>query len=272
MYPELLKIGPITIYSFGLMMGIAFIVGNYLLTKELKRKGLNPNLATTITLIALVAGIIGAKINYLLENFRYFLLDPIGMTFSAAGLTWYGGFLLATAMIYFYTRRKKISFWRIADSATPGVAWGYGIARIGCHLAGDGCYGIPTDLPWGVCYARGTYPPSEAFRNVPEIASQFPDGIVPDTTPLHPTPIYEFLLATGIFLLLWKLRKRKEPDGVLFMYYLILAGIARFAIEFIRINPRILLGLSEAQLISAVLIVAGFFGLRYFRRERPSIE
>ncbi|MGA9363152.1 MAG: prolipoprotein diacylglyceryl transferase [Bacteroidota bacterium] len=265
MYPELFKIGPFTVYSFGLMMGISFIVANYFLAKELKRKGVNPAFASSITLIALVAGISGSKILYLLENFGDFVQDPIGRAFSPAGLTWYGGFILATAMIYLYGRSKKVSFWKIADSASPGLIWAYGIARIGCHLSGDGDYGIPTTLPWGVSYARGTYPPSEAFRTLPEIARAYPNGIVPDNTPLHPTPIYEFILATGIFLLLWELRKRDYPAGRLFMIYLIAAGLERFFIEFIRINPRILFGLSEAQIIAIVLIAAGLYGLSRFK-------
>ncbi len=272
MYPELLKLGPITIYSYGLMMGISFIVANYFLAKELGRKGLNPAVASTITLIALAAGISGSKIMYLLENFRYFVRDPIGMAFSPSGLTWYGGFFLATAMIYVYVKTKKISFWKIADSASPGLMWGYGVARIGCHLSGDGDYGFPTTLPWGVSYANGTYPPSEAFRNVPQIAGQFPGGIVPDSTPVHPTPIYEFLLATGIFLLLWRLRRRNVPEGNLFMLYLIYSGSERFLIEFIRINPRIFLGLSEAQIIAIVVIATGLYGLNRFRPGEPTAQ
>jgi phosphatidylglycerol:prolipoprotein diacylglycerol transferase len=268
MHPELFKIGPVTVYSYGLMMGIAFIVANYFLGKEVKRKGLNPALASSITLIALVAGISGSKILYLLENFSYFARDPIGMAFSPSGLTWYGGFILATAMIYLYSRSKKVSFWKIADATSPGLMWGYGIARIGCHLSGDGDYGMPTSLPWAASYARGTYPPSEAFRNVPEIADKFPGGVVPDTTLVHPTPIYEFLLATGIFILLWKLRKRPSPDGYLFMLYLIFAGFERFLIEFIRINPRILFGLSEAQIFSLILMTLGFYGFSRLRHTR----
>jgi phosphatidylglycerol:prolipoprotein diacylglycerol transferase len=266
MYPELFKIGPFTVYSFGLMMGIAFIVANALLARELRRKGMNPSLASTITLIALVAGVSGSKILYLLENLHYFARDPLGTAFSPSGLTWYGGFILATAVIYLYVRSKKVSFWRIADAASPGLMWAYGIARIGCHLSGDGDYGIPTTLPWGVSYARGTYPPSVAFRDLPDIASKFPNGIVPNDTPLHPTPVYEFLLATVIFFLLWKLRKRNLPDGRLFMVYLVFAGFERLLIEFIRINPRILLGFTEAQIFALILIVLGLIGFRHFRQ------
>ena len=271
MYPELFKIGPFTVYSFGLMMGISFIVANYFLAKEFKRKGISPAFASTTTLIALVAGVSGSKILYLLENFSYFLRDPVGAAFSPSGLTWYGGFILATAMIYLYVRAKRISFWRVADAASPGLIWAYGIARIGCHLSGDGDYGLPTSLPWGVSYARGTYPPSEAFRDLPQIADQFLNGVVPNDTLLHPTPIYEFLLATGIFFLLWKLRRRNYPDGRLFMIYLISAGLERFLVEFIRINTRILIGLTEAQIFAIVLIGVGLYGLRRFQRVEAGI-
>ncbi len=261
MCPKIVTIGPFTIYGFGLMMGIAFIVGSILLTRELKRKKLDPDFGNSITLIALVAGIAGSKILFLIENWQDFLRAPIGLTFSAAGLTWYGGFLLALGCIYLYIRRKKIPFSKICDAAGPALILAYGIARIGCHLSGDGDYGIPTSLPWGTNYEHGTYPPSAAFNGT-EIAKQFPGGIVPDSTPLHPTPVYEFILCTVIFIFLWRIRKRKTLDGTLFMWYLILAGLERFVIEFIRINPPFLFGLSEAQVIALILIAIGLYGMK----------
>ncbi len=262
MYPRIVTIGPFTIYGFGLMMGIAFIVASIILTKELKRKKLDPDLGNSITLIALVAGIAGSKILFLFENWQDFLRAPVEFTFSASGLTWYGGFLLATGCIYLYIRKKKIPFSKICDATAPALILGYGIARIGCHLAGDGDYGIPTSLPWGTNYEHGTYPPSIAFRDVPEIARNFPNGIVPDNTPLHPTPVYEFILCALIFAVLWRIRKQKTPDGTLFMWYLILSGVERFTIEFIRINPPFLFGLSEAQVVALVLIAIGLYGMK----------
>lgn len=263
MYPELFNIGPFTVYSYGLMLGTAFIVGSYLLTKEFERKKLNPNFATEITFLAIIFGIAGAKLFHIIENIDSFFQAPFDMIFSGGGLTFYGGFILAVVAIYIYMKRKKISFLFIADAAAPALAIAYGIGRIGCHLAGDGDYGIPTTLPWGTNYENGTVPPSVMFRGS-EIAAQYPGGVVPDNTPLHPTPIYEFLVASLIFFALWKYRKKDVPDGQLFMLYLIFSGTSRLMVEYIRLNPRILLGLSEAQLISVGLIIAGIVGLIYF--------
>ena len=172
MYPVLFKIGPFSIYSFGLMMGLGFLTASYILTKELRRKGLDANLGNTITLFALIFGIAGSKMLFLFENWEEFVRDPMN-AFSPGGLTWYGGLILATAVIYVYTRRKNLPFWKICDAAAPGLMLGYGIARIGCHLAGDGDYGVPTDLPWATVYAKGTYPPSVAFRDFPEIVHKY---------------------------------------------------------------------------------------------------
>ncbi|MCI0706379.1 MAG: prolipoprotein diacylglyceryl transferase [Ignavibacteriae bacterium] len=270
MYPRLLEIGPFTIYSYGLMLAIGFIAASYLLPSELKRKHINPQFGNNITLIALIAGVAGSKLLYLIEHWSQFVADPIGMAFSPSGLTFYGGFILAAFAIYLYLKKKGIPFFVGADAIAPGLLLGYGIARIGCHLAGDGDYGFPTDLPWGTDYSNGTYPPSAAFRDFPEITSQFPNGIVPDTTPLHPTPVYEFLICSAFFYLLWRMRKTTTPNSKLFMAYLVLAGIERFAIEFLRLNPRLAFGLSEAQLIALVLILVGAYG--WFRlTNKPQI-
>ena len=267
MYPELFKIGPFTVYSYGLMLGIAFITASWLLTKEVTRKKLNPNLGTEVTLLAIIFGIIGAKLFHLFENFSEFIEDPIGMAFNPGGLTFYGGLIVAIISIVIYARRKKIPFLVIADAAAPALALAYGIGRIGCHLAGDGDYGLPTNLPWGTNYENGTVPPSVMFRGS-EIALNYPDGIVPDNTPLHPTPVYEFLICFVIFAILWRLRKKEWIDGKLFAFYLILISIERFSVEFIRLNPRILFGLSEAQLISVFLFFIGTLGIIYFTKNK----
>ncbi len=264
MCPRLVQLGPLTIYSYGLMLGIGFIVASILVTRELIRKGFDPNLGNTITLLAVVFGIAGAKLLYLVESWWEFVQDPIGMTFSPGGLTWYGGFVLATLAIMVYAQKKKIPFFKICDAATPGLMLGYGVARIGCHLSGDGDYGMPTSLPWAAVYSKGTYPPSVAFRDFPDVVAKYGvNGVVPDTLPVHPTPVYEFLLASALFAILWRLRRNNYPDGRLFMLYFMFFGAARFAIEFIRINPRILFGLSEAQLLSVAMIAVGAWGIRF---------
>jgi len=271
MYPVLFEIGPLKIYSFGLMMGIAFIIANLLLTKEFKRKKIKAEYASTVTLLALIGGISGSKILYLFENWNEFIRDPIGMAFSPGGLTFYGGFILATVAIYFYSKRVNVKFIEIADATAPALLLAYGIARIGCHLAGDGDYGYPTNLPWGTDYSHGTYPPSLAFRNFPEITSQFSGGVVPDNTLCHPAPIYEFIICSLFFMFLWKKREQWKTNGTMFSMYLLLAGIERFSIEFIRLNPRLMLGLSEAQIIAVVLIIAGAASLFLLKKAEKKL-
>ncbi len=268
MYPILFKIGPLTVYSYGLMVGIAFIVANYLLTKEFQRRKLAKNLSTEITFLAIVFGIAGAKLFHLFENWSVFLSDPL-IAFSPGGLTFYGGLIVAIIAILIYLKRKRISFLLVADSVSPALILAYGIGRIGCHLSGDGDYGIPTNLPWGTDYSNGTVPPHYMLQGT-EWAKQFPNGLVPDTTPLHPTPIYEFILAVIIFAILWKLRTKQWALGKLFMLYLIFAGLERFFIEFIRLNPRIFLGFTEAQVISIVMIAAGGFGWQYLGKKETA--
>jgi phosphatidylglycerol---prolipoprotein diacylglyceryl transferase len=265
--PILFKIGPLSVYSFGLMMGIGFLAGNYVLVKEFVRKGLPPNFANELTIIAVVFGIAGSKILSVIEDWGSFVSDPLGMIFSPGGLTWYGGFVLATLIIWWDVHRKHYKFASVADAFAPALILGYGVARIGCHLSGDGDYGMPTSLPWGVDYSRGIVPPSFAFRDFPGITAKFPGGIVPDNTLLHPTPIYEFIAGLAIFFFLWKIRKTMRPDGKLFMVYLIFAGLERLLVEFIRLNPRLLFGLSEAQLVSVPLVLVGIGGFLYLSRQ-----
>jgi phosphatidylglycerol:prolipoprotein diacylglycerol transferase len=259
MCPVLFEIGPFTLYSYGLMLAIGFLTASWIMSVEYKRRGMHKDLAGTITMIALVSGVVGAKLLYVFEHWKHFQADP-GILVSPGGLSYFGGFLLATAVIWWYARKKQLSFLVVADATSPGLMMGYGIARLGCHFAGDGDYGFPTNLPWGTDYSRGTMPPSEAFRNFPEITSHFPGGIVPDTTLCHPTPVYEFLLCTLLFALLWKYRAHIHTTGGLFMLYLILAGFERFMIEFVRINPRSLWGLTHYQWMAAGLVVAGLAG------------
>ena len=269
MIPVLFHIGPFKIYSFGLMLGIGFLLGSYILSLEFKRKHLDPNAASMITILAVVFGISGAKILFLFEEWDMFVRDPIGEAFSPGGLTWYGGFALGLAAVSLYVRKKKIPVLKLWDGLAVALMIAYAVARIGCHLSGDGDYGKPTDLPWGTNYEHGSYPPSRAFAIFPEITSQYPGGVVPDNTRCHPTPIYELLLGLGGFVILWKLRERPWPDGKLFMVYLILASLFRFSVEFLRLNPRYLWGLSEAQLVAIVLFFAGLAGLAYFEK-RPA--
>jgi phosphatidylglycerol---prolipoprotein diacylglyceryl transferase len=259
MYPELLHLGPVTIYSYGLMLGIAFLVSNLLITRELRRLGQDPTLATTVTMFALVGGVVGAKLFHLFENWADFLANPRHMLFSSGGLTWYGGFLLATLLIFLYFRRRKLSLLAFADIAAPSLALGYGFGRVGCQLAGDGDYGIPSLLPWAMTYPNGTV--STLASQNPGLAQQyadmFPGQPVPADIPVHPAPVYEIILAVALFALLQHRRKKPLPAGSQFGLFLVLHGLCRFGVEFIRLNPLLLFGLSQAQLISLALVAWG---------------
>jgi len=268
MYPELFTIGPFTVYSYGLMLGIGFIVASTALGHQLKHKAMDLSLGNNITLLAIVFGVIGSKLLYVIENWSTFVQTP-SILYSPGGLTWYGGFFLAAFAVWVYARSKKVSFLDICDAAAPALMIGYGIARIGCHLAGDGDYGMPTDLPWAAVYSNGTYPPSIAFREFTEIVKQYGvNGVVPNDIPVHPAPLYESVLGVAGFWMLLRLAKKPLPSGGLFMIYLVLAAAFRFGVEFIRLNPRFIMGLSEAQLISVVMIIVGIVG--YSRLSRPA--
>ena len=238
MYPYLLEIGPITIASFGAMAALGFLAALQVLSRDFARKGLDEELASTIITTSLIGGLVGSKLYFVLfetpsgQDWKT-IFDQL---FSGYGLTWYGGFIVATAAVVWQVRRRGAFLPEVADSAGIALAVGYAIGRIGCQLAGDGDYGVPTDLPWAMAY---------------------PDGVVPTLEKVHPAPVYETLLHLGIAGLLWGLRTRVLPPGALFAFYLVLAGAARLLVEFIRINPRVLWGLSEAQLISIAMMVCG---------------
>lgn len=278
MYPVLFKIGPLVIYSFGLMMAIAFLTANYFFAKEVKRRALDESHVTKITMIALIGGVAGSKLFSIFEDWSAFVHDPVKTVFSASGLTFYGGFIVATVGILIYLRRKKISFLAFADMIAPVVFLAYGIGRIGCQLAGDGDYGIPTKLPWGAYYSHGTAKPTyvlpDYFERYPEerIVWKFdslkaiPTGVdgmgqpynrFDEVTPCHPTPVYETIAAVACFLLLWSKRKKYAGEtGKLFGLTIFLMGTERFLVEFLRINP-LYASLSMAQWISIALVLAG---------------
>ncbi len=292
MIPILFQIGPLRVYSYGLMLGIAFLLGSYILSRHFKRHKIDPAAANTITILAVIFGIGGAKILYLIEDWSHFVRDPWGMTFSAGGLTWYGGFLLALLVVSLYVRSKRIPFLKVWDGLGIALILAYGVGRIGCHLSGDGDYGGPTHLPWGTIYVQGTAKPAvmlqDYFLRHPEerVTWQYDSLRVliagkdrmgnyysrfDEITPLHPTPIYELLLGCAGFVLLLWLRERFTVDGMLFMAYLMLASTFRFLVEFLRLNPRLWNGLSEAQLFSIVLFFIGLAGLLILRRRTPPL-
>ena len=269
MYPELFKIGPFTVYSFGVMIGLGIIASTTILYLEAKRNKLDIYFALEVVILVTISEIVGGKLLYIIEHWNKFLEQPVVVGLSPDGSTFYGGFILTIIAFYLYVKRKKLSYLFAADVVAPAIPVIYGFGRIGCHLSGDGDYGLPTNLPWGTNYEHGVMPPSVMFR-INHIPNSFPNGIVPDNTPLHPTSVYEAIAAMIIFFILWKYRKHGWLAGRLFMLYLILSSISRFLVEFIRLNQRILFGLSEAQLISIVFFVIGLFG--FYKLKSPTVS
>lgn len=240
MHPVLLSLGPVTIYSYGVMMAFGFVAAGWVIRKELQGQGREPDLAASLVLWAAVGGLVGARLLFILDTWPAFVADPLALILTGAGFIWYGGLLGGIAGVSLCIRRYRLPWLRTMDIVAPAIALGHGIGRIGCHLAGDGDWGPPTDLPWGVVYSRAV------------VGWPYPPGVA-----VHPTPLYEWAAYSLIFVFLWHRRTTAHRPGALFWGYLVLAGLARFGLEFVRINPGVLLGLSLAQVMSIPLVACG---------------
>jgi phosphatidylglycerol:prolipoprotein diacylglycerol transferase len=272
MYPVLFKAGGLVITSFGLMMALSFLTGGWILSRELGRKGENPEVAWDIVMYAAVGGILGAKLYYMILHWPETAADPLGATLSRSGLVWYGGFIAAALLIAWRVSRLKLSVPRVADAVAPALALAYGVGRIGCFLVGDD-YGGPSNLPWAVAFPNGA-PPSTAGNLRQYFGVAVPDSI-PDATVMtvHPTQIYEVLMAIVIFAILWRLRTRFTRPGLLFATYLALAGVERFIVEIFRAKDDRFLGpLTVAQSISIALVVVALLAANWLRRNEPRVE
>jgi phosphatidylglycerol---prolipoprotein diacylglyceryl transferase len=232
-----------------------------------------------ITILALVFGLVGAKVFDAFENWDTFINDP-SMIFSAEGLTFYGGLICAALAIWWYARKHKIGFWHLNDAAAPTLMLAYSLGRIGCQVSGDGDWGIVNTKPnpygwlpdWMWSY---TYP-----NNVARMDSTNPIPGCTDkycfelTQPHFPTPFYETVMCFILFLILWSLRKRLKVPGTLFALYLMLNGIERFFIEKIRVNTKINLAgfqFTQAELISSLLFLSGVILWFYLRKKNAPV-
>jgi phosphatidylglycerol:prolipoprotein diacylglycerol transferase len=221
--------------TFGLMLWLAAVVAAFVMDRNFKRARISED-AVSMVAIAMVAGVVGAKLWHVIDTPEEFRELGWRVLWDSAGLAWFGGLAMGVAALYFQGWWSKVGGLRTLDLAAPAAAIGYGIGRIGCFLAGDGCYGIPTSLPWGM---------------------SFPKGIEPTLVRVHPTPLYELLMGLLIGGWLWMRGSKPRGTGAVVGEYLLLSGAARFLVEFVRRNPKILWGLSNAQLASAGSVVAG---------------
>ena len=236
------------------MVALALITAAYVLQADFDRRGMNADAFTMITVAGLL-GILGAKLYHLLESPAEFFANPLPLFFSRYGFAWFGGFVGGFGAMLVMGWRAKLPLWEFLDACSPAASFGYAIGRIGCFLSGDGDYGKPTSLPWGM---------------------SFPNGVVPTTERVHPAPLYELLIWSAIGWLLWRLGARflKNPGraGEVFCYYLLLTGVARFLVEVIRINPPWILGMSNAQVASVASVTAGCFLLLRLKTQSPALR
>jgi len=238
--PVLFSLGGLDVTAYGVSKVLAALVAGWLLARELRRYRLDSQLAFPLTIAGTVGGFLGAKLYYLAEHANQLAVHDLGGT----GFTWFGGVIGGSAAVLFVARRHRIPTALLAGMASAPLAFAYGVGRVGCLLAGDGTYGRPSDLPW---------------------AMAFPHGTLPTTVPVHPTPLYEAIAAFVVGALLWRLRTRLRP-AALFALFAVLQGLSRFLVEFLRINDRVLVGLSQPQLWSLVLIAIGLIvGYRTMR-------
>jgi phosphatidylglycerol:prolipoprotein diacylglycerol transferase len=279
-----LHLGRLTVPTFGLMVATAMACAYFVLRADIFRRGIAPDkasaAATAEAFIAFpcLAGIAGAKLYHELQSPAEFFAHPLQHLLSQYGFAWFGGLLAGFAAYAWLAWMRRIPLLEMLDAGSPAAALGYGIGRIGCFLSGDGDYGIPTSLPWGM---------------------SFPNGLVPTTQRVHPTPLYELIVACAIAWWLWRLGAKQIaarvsssaapasqarlvspasaasqhpiPRGSIFAAYLILTGVARFLVEFIRINPRSFLGMSNAQCAGLASAMAGV-ALWWYLRSRALSE
>jgi phosphatidylglycerol:prolipoprotein diacylglycerol transferase len=227
--------GPLTIQAFGLCVALAFIGAGAVLYRRFAELGWDPDLAYEATGFALVGGIVGARLWWALGDPGKIFSDPIGHLIGGSGLTWYGGAIGGALAVLGFARWRKVPMWELAGTAVVPVALGYALGRIGCQISGDGDYGVPSTVAWAMPY---------------------PDGVIPTTVPVLPTPIFETVFVGLIALALWGLRDRLSPP-VLVGAYCVSTGLERFIIEFWRRNPSVDGFLTLAQLTSLALMIGG---------------
>jgi phosphatidylglycerol:prolipoprotein diacylglycerol transferase len=240
MYPTIVRLGPITVYSFGVMMALAFVVSGLIVTRELDRRGMDAHLGSPLVFWGAIGGLLGARLWIIFDDLGAFVQAPLSFLLTGAGFVWYGGLLGGLLAVSLFIRFHRLPWLLTTDCLALAAPLGHAIGRIGCQLAGDGDWGRETTLPWGMAYTNAI------------IGWDYAPGVL-----VHPAPLYEAGLYTMIFAILWRLRLRVRGAGAILGTYFVLAGVARFGVEVIRIEPRVLFGLTEAQLFSAGLVAAG---------------
>jgi phosphatidylglycerol:prolipoprotein diacylglycerol transferase len=256
-YPELFSLGPVTVYSYGVLLAASYLLGLQLARSRAKRWGLDSNRVLDLGIYIIIAALIGAKLLLLVVDFDQFRQAPAEiLSLARSGGVFYGGLILAVVVAFWYIHKHALPFWTTCDVFAPGIALGHVTGRLGCLAAGC-CYGKPTELPWGITFTNPL-----AAENVGT-----PLGI-----PLHPTQLYEAGAALVILGFLLTFERRGRPfAGRTFWAYMLLYAVSRFVIEFFRGDPRgMVFGvLSTSQFISLVLAPMSIGMLIYLSRVTP---
>lgn len=234
MQPEI-DLGPIELQTFGICLAAAAIAAGAVVARRLRELGRPPDWAYEILFAGMIGGVVGSRLDYVIQNYDEASGDLLGSLFSGSGLVWFGGFLGGAAGVLAWAARRGYLGRELLDVCSPALALGYAVGRVGCQVSGDGDYGVASDLPWAMAY---------------------PDGTVSTLEEVHPTPVYETLAMGLVTAVLWRMRDRL-PAGRLFALYLVLAGAERLLVEFIRRNEDVVAGLTLPQLVSLGMVVVG---------------
>jgi phosphatidylglycerol:prolipoprotein diacylglycerol transferase len=257
---------PLPVPTFGLMVGIAFLVSLRFANVEVKRliPAHPPRFMDNVGFIGFFAGIIGARLFHLLEHPAEFVEHPMAMLLSRGGFTIFGGLIVGTAAGLYYARAKQVPVPSLLDAVAPALMLGYALGRIGCQISGDGDWGIAANMA-----AKPDWLPTWLW------AQTYTGNILGAEIPppgVYPTPLYEVVMGLAAFGLLWHLRKHRHRAGWLFAVYLVVAGVERLLIESIRVNTTYeIFGreVTQAQIIAVLCIGAGAFGMWKLRRLNP---
>jgi phosphatidylglycerol---prolipoprotein diacylglyceryl transferase len=244
MLPEL-HLGPVTIQTFGICFALGFLASGAIIARRLGELGRPVDWAYEMVFAGLIGGLVGSRLDYIVQNYHSVSHDLLHNLFSGSGLVWYGGVVGGAVGMLLWAYRRGFLGLQLLDVCAVPLAAGNAIGRVGCQVSGDGDYGTASHLPWAMAYPKGT---------------------VPTTQEVQPTPVYETLALGLAAIVLWHLRDRFRP-GVLFAVYLVLAGLERFLVEFIRRNHELVAGLTLPQVISLAMIVAGASWLAVWRGE-----
>ena len=258
-YPFILRLGPLELTGYGLMMMVAFLMAGWAIQLDLRRRTLDEEFAADIVIAGVIGGLVGAKIWYVLLTGEWDAL------FRRGGFVWYGGFLGAAAAILVNGWRRNVPWRFTVEICAAPLALGYALGRVGCFLVNDD-YGIPSALPWAMKFPQGLPPTSVA--NLRAMGVEFPPTADPmQIVAVHPTQIYETALMLLAFWWMWRRRDHRHAMGWMLGCYLGFAGLERFLVEFLRAKDDRLLGaFTIAQATSVVLVVVGAVLLRVWSK------